>query len=298
MDDWGNSLRVGIIGRGRIGGALCDLFTDVGLDAVAIDIGDDWDALVGRPVIVEAITEDLSAKRTVIGSAQRSLEPVAVLSTTSSLTARALGAGLPSPDRVLVWHPFNPVNRRHLIELAGAPATASQQAAMARQAAHTLAKATGRQVLEVADSPGMVVNRIVKRWTHAGLAALDQGWSPASVDAAFLTAGFRMGPIAVVRLVDPSVSLAVSGNFALTLGSRFAAPASLVAAAADPVVLQGDGRTSDAGEVVASALLQVRDEIDRVLVEGLVAGGPSAVRGALRSGAGWPDAVLDQVHSW
>jgi hypothetical protein len=48
---------------------------------------------------------------------------------------------------------------------------------------------------------------------------------------------------------------------------------------------------------VPSALAEVRDEIERVLAEGLVTGGVADVRRALRSGAGWPDEVLDAVHS-
>jgi hypothetical protein len=71
----------------------------------------------------------------------------------------------------------------------------------------------------------------------------------------------------------------------------------LVAAAHDAGVLQRPGHSGDATAQLALALAEVRDEIDRVLAEGLVAGARD-VRRALRSGAGWPDEVLDNLHSW
>jgi 3-hydroxybutyryl-CoA dehydrogenase len=291
-----SSLRVGIVGAGRIGSSLRDLFVESGLDAVAVDEGDDWDVLAGRTIIVEALPEDLNLKRAVIADVQRRVDPVAVLSTTSSLTASALSEQMPASDRILLWHPFNPVHRRCLVEIA-APGVTSDAAGDARQMAQVLAQATGREVLAVVDSPGLVVNRLLKRWTHAGLAALDNGWSADAIDDAFVAAGFRMGPVAVVRLVDPSVSLAVSRNLAHGLGARFEPPGVLVAAAHDAGVLQRPGHSGDATAQVALALAEVRDEIDRVLAEGLVAGARD-VRRALRSGAGWPDEVLDNLHSW
>lgn len=291
------SLTVGIVGAGRIGASLRDLFIDHGLDAVAVDLGDSWDMLVGRTIIVEAVIEDLGIKREVIGDVQRIISPTAILSTTSSLTAAALSDQLPEPERVLLWHPFTPVHRRRLVEIAAVRGALGQAATEARGATQFLAEVAGRDVLVVEDSPGLVVNRILKRWTHAGLAALDDGWSAGAIDAAFVAAGFRMGPVDVVRLVDPSVSLAVSRNLTLGLGPRFEPPPVLVTAAVDPEVLRRPGRAGDAAAVVPSALAEVRDEIERVLAEGLVTGGVADVRRALRSGAGWPDEVLDAVHS-
>jgi hypothetical protein len=293
-----DSLTVGIVGAGRVGSSLRDLFVDSGLDAVAVDLGDNWDALIGRAIIVEAVTENLGTKRAVIDDVQRTISPMAILSATSSLTAAALSDQMPEPDRVLLWHPFTPVHRRRLVEIAAAPGANNQASTDARRAAQTLAEATDRDVLVVTDSPGLVVNRILKRWTHAGLKALNDGWSAGAIDDAFVAAGFRMGPVAVVSMVDPSVSLAVSRNLALGLGPRFVPPPALVAAAANPDALLRPGRTGDAADVVAAALAEIRDEIDRVINEGLVAGGPGDVRRALRSGAGWPDEVLDDIHAW
>jgi 3-hydroxyacyl-CoA dehydrogenase, NAD binding domain/3-hydroxyacyl-CoA dehydrogenase, C-terminal domain len=292
------SLTVGIVGAGRVGSSLRDLFIDSGIDAVAVDLGDDWDALTGRAIIVEAVTEDLATKRDVIHDVQRTISPTAVLSTTSSLTAAALSDQMPEPERVLLWHPFTPVHRRRLVEIAATPGAMNVGSTDARNAAQWLAEATDRDVLVVADSPGLVVNRILKRWTHAGLAALDDGWSADAINAAFVAAGFRMGPVTVVRLVDPSVSLAVSRNLALGLGPRFAPPPALVAAATNPDDLGRAGRTGNAAAVVAAALGEIGDEIDRVLADGLVSGGTFDIRRALRSGAGWPDEVLDAVHTW
>lgn len=291
-------LRVGIVGAGLIGSGLLALCTEHGIDAVAVDVGDAWSALSGRSIIIEALPEDLAVKRSVLRDVQVRLDPIAVLSTTSSLTAAALGEGLRSPARITLWHPFTPVGKRRLVEIARPRADLDVDASTALAAAHALASATDRIVLDTYDSPGLLVNRILKRWTHAGLRALDEGWSPVAVDEAFVAAGFRLGPAAVVRLVGPSVSLAVSLNLEAALGERFAPPAVLRAAASNVGALDAAGRTDAAGVIVESAMDEVRDEIARVLVEGLVPQGSQALVMALREGAGWPAEVVASLHAW
>ncbi|NNG38290.1 hydroxylacyl-CoA dehydrogenase [Flexivirga sp. ID2601S] len=76
------------------------------------------DAIAGAAVVIEAVSEDLQLKQQLFADvADRARADALLLSSTSTLLPEDLGAALPSPSRVVVAHPFNPVHTIPLVEV-------------------------------------------------------------------------------------------------------------------------------------------------------------------------------------
>lgn len=132
-----------------------------GADAGALEVhaAGELGALADCEVVIEAITEDLAAKKALFAQLEQVVAADCLLaSNTSSLSPTALAAGLAHPQRLVGLHFFNPVPRMELAEvvsgLATSPQAASQAAALARE--------WGKTVVFSAPAPGFIVNRIAR----------------------------------------------------------------------------------------------------------------------------------------
>jgi hypothetical protein len=271
---------VGIVGRGRVGTDLLGLLGDHDVPGVAVDLTEGLGPVLDLPLVVEAITEELSTKRGVVADLLRARADRVVLTTTSSFTAAEVatsGDGAAASPRVAAWHPFRPMRRRRLVEVACHADTADD----VRAAALTLAHRLDLTAIPVADRTGFVVNRILKRWTHAAVDSA-AGRRPEAVDAVLLDAGFPMGPFAVIALVGPDTSLRIARRFETVHGARFRAPALLSGEAAAPA-------THPVDDVLGAVRSATVDEMTRVLADGCA---PDDLATALRLGAGWPESVV------
>ena len=114
---------------------------------------------------------------------------------------------------------FNPVPRMELIELAFPP----QAAADTRARARALCAALGKTPVEVPDTPGFVVNRLLFPFLFDAVRLLDEtGLEPQAVDDCMrLGAGHPMGPLALLDYVGLDVAAAIGRS----IGARRAGPA-------------------------------------------------------------------------
>jgi 3-hydroxyacyl-CoA dehydrogenase len=307
--DEASAPRVAIVGAGRIGRSLGRLLQTHGGPVALIDVDDAMSPVGDADLIVEALPEDLATKRRVLATVRGYAPTTPVLSTTSSLLPDDLRAG----DALLgLWHPFAPLSRLRIVEVATSPG--ADPAVL--QAAHRLADATDRQLLRVGATPGLVGNRLLKHATHAGLQAWDDGLALDVVDDAFVAAGLPLGPNAVVHLVGVPTSLAVSQRFAAALGPRYEPPAALPRLADDPQVRGAWERAVTASlerpradiddtaapidaaglqRVVAHALERIRAEID-MLVQDRIAD-RSTIATIAREGLGWSTLLLERLEA-
>ncbi|MCV2868489.1 3-hydroxyacyl-CoA dehydrogenase NAD-binding domain-containing protein [Defluviimonas sp. WL0002] len=163
--------------------------------------------LTGSSLVIEAIIEDMVAKRALFAQIEPALSPEAVLATnTSSLPVGGVAQGLTRPGRLLALHFFNPAPAMKLVELAGHADTDGDAIALARR----LTEAAGKTVIDCPDRPGFIVNRCARPYYGEALALQEEGRSPADIDAAMLAAGYRLGPFSLIDLVGADVNLAAT----------------------------------------------------------------------------------------
>ncbi|MFV3126309.1 3-hydroxyacyl-CoA dehydrogenase [Niveispirillum sp. KHB5.9] len=161
--------------------------------------------LAGCTIVVEAIVEDLEAKRALFAALEGIVaEDCLLASNTSSLTVSAIAAGCRHPARVAGLHFFNPVPLMKLAEvipgLLTAPAVTDRLL--------SLVTGTGHRAVRAADQPGFLVNHAGRALYTEGLRLLEEGVAPvADIDRALRdTLGFRMGPFELMDLTGLDVS--------------------------------------------------------------------------------------------
>ncbi|MEP7205490.1 MAG: 3-hydroxyacyl-CoA dehydrogenase NAD-binding domain-containing protein [Casimicrobiaceae bacterium] len=174
------------------------------LDRLVPDVG--GAGIRRADIVIEAIFEDLEAKRTLFARLEHEARPDAILATnTSSIPLESIAAPLRDPGRLVGVHFFNPVASMLLVEVvAGAdthPATAARAAAFVR--------AIDRLPLPVASAPGFLVNRVLAPYLLTAMRCVDEGIAPEVVDAAALRFGMPMGPIELADTVGLDICMAV-----------------------------------------------------------------------------------------
>ena len=155
-------------------------------------------------VIIEAIFENLEAKRELFAKLEAMAKPDAVLaSNTSSLKLADIATGLKDPSRLVGIHFFNPVPQMMLVEVVSAAAS--------RKAFADKATAFVRQIdklpLPVKDAPGFLVNRVLGPYMQNAFRMMDEGVKPETIDAAMEAFGMPMGPIELADTVGMDICL-------------------------------------------------------------------------------------------
>ncbi|MCZ4544315.1 3-hydroxyacyl-CoA dehydrogenase family protein [Rhodococcus qingshengii] len=255
---------VGVIGGGRMGAGIAQVFASLGGAVTIAESGDTAaalqrvsagldrahergklddqdpttvlarvstvDAVTSLPpsldLIVEAVPEIAALKVEVLAAAETVAgESTVIASNTSSMSIAELGAALTDPGRFIGMHFFNPVPASLLVEIVRAPQTRPEVVDSVRAWVSMLGKA---EVL-VNDSPGFATSRLGVGLGLEAIRMLEEGVADAeSIDRA-MELGYRhpMGPLRSTDLVGLDVRLAIAEHLASTLGDRFAPPALL-----------------------------------------------------------------------
>jgi 3-hydroxybutyryl-CoA dehydrogenase len=160
--------------------------------------------------------------------------------------AAALAQGLAHPGRVLGLHIFNPAPAKRLVELIAPPGCDAASVDLARRTV----EATGKTVIPCPDRPGFIVNRCARPFYGEALALLEEGRTASEIDAAMLTAGYRIGPFALIDLIGADINLAATEGLSAAMGGH---PRYHVFAALRAQVARGDlGRKTGRGFVYPS----------------------------------------------
>ncbi|HEY7593942.1 MAG TPA: 3-hydroxyacyl-CoA dehydrogenase family protein [Actinophytocola sp.] len=172
-------------------------------------------------LVVEAVPEDLSLKRRVLGEVAATCARAVLASNTSSLSITALAAG-PAAERVVGMHFFNPVPVQQLVEIVTHEGLPASTLATVRG----YAEALGKTVIEVRDSPGFATSRLGVAVGLEAIRMLEEGVaSAADIDAGMrLGYGWPMGPLRLTDLVGLDVRLSIAEHLARELGDRFTPP--------------------------------------------------------------------------
>jgi 3-hydroxyacyl-CoA dehydrogenase/enoyl-CoA hydratase/3-hydroxybutyryl-CoA epimerase len=157
-------------------------------------------------VVIEAIFENVEAKRALFADVERKAKPEAILATnTSSIPLEDIAGALAEPSRLCGIHFFNPVARMMLVEVV--VGTQTRREVVADAAAFV--RAIDKLPLPVKSAPGFLVNRILAPYMVAAFRAVDEGIAPEAIDEAALAFGMPMGPIELADTVGLDIAVAV-----------------------------------------------------------------------------------------
>jgi 3-hydroxyacyl-CoA dehydrogenase len=157
-------------------------------------------------LVVEAIVEDLDAKKDLFGELGRRCKPAAILaSNTSSFPIGEMAEASGRPERFVGLHFFNPVQLMRLVEVVRGQRTSDEVVAQAR----AFGEACGKTPVTCADTPGFIVNRLLVPYMVQSLEMLERGDATAAdIDTAMkLGCGHPMGPIELADYVGLDTTL-------------------------------------------------------------------------------------------
>lgn len=151
-------------------------------------------------IVEECIVENIDAKKRLFRELEKALpEHVIFASNTSSLSITELANSTERPEKFVGVHFFNPVQKMRLVEVIGGVKTSNETI----DAAKELAEKLGKVPIEMRDSPGFIVNRILIPMINEAAFALYTGVASAEdIDTAMkLGANHPMGPLELADLI-------------------------------------------------------------------------------------------------
>jgi 3-hydroxybutyryl-CoA dehydrogenase len=179
--------------------------------------------LKGCERVIECAPEDLELKRELLQKIDGIVSEEAIIATnTSSLSVTKLASYLKRPAHFVGLHFFNPVPLMKLVEVVRGMRTSDSTVAAVRGLAENL----GKVPIDVKDSPGFVVNRVLFPMINEAAFTLQQGVaSPESIDECMkLGCNHPLGPLALADLVGLDVVYAILDSLYREYGEPRYAP--------------------------------------------------------------------------
>ncbi len=156
-------------------------------------------------IIIEAITEKLSAKKELFAKIEKLAKNDAILATnTSTIPLEEIGMALAEPSRLVGIHFFNPVPKMPLVEIVKGMQTDNQIV----EKAMVFVRKIDKLPLPVKSSPGFLINRILLPYMLEAVALLEEGIAGPVIDKAATQFGMPMGPIELADTVGLDICLA------------------------------------------------------------------------------------------
>jgi 3-hydroxybutyryl-CoA dehydrogenase len=180
--------------------------------AARLEPVDALEALAPCELVIEAAPESLPLKRELYARLSEIVSPECVIATnTSSLPVTALAAAATHPERVVGMHFFNPAPLMALLEVVAGEESGEHALSVAR----AMGEAMGKVVIDAADGPGFLVNRVNRPFGLEALRLVTERIATVEqVDQICrLGGGFRMGPFELQDLVGVDVGFDVARSF-------------------------------------------------------------------------------------
>lgn len=165
-------------------------------------------AVENADIVIEAIFENMKVKKELFGEVDDICpEHVIFASNTSSLSITELASATKRPDRFIGMHFFNPAPVMKLIELIRGSETSNETLATIKELSIKL----GKEPIEVKETPGFVVNRLLVPMLNEAFNLLDErAASPEDIDKAMkFGAGWPMGPFELADYTGIDIGLDV-----------------------------------------------------------------------------------------
>lgn len=181
----------------------------------AIVFAENLSELGSAQAIIEAVSEDIRIKQRVFRDLGRLPPDILLATNTSSLPVWAMAQAATHPSRVVGMHFFNPPVLMKLVEIARTPHTEAEYF----QAAWNLALRLKKVPVEVKDTPGFIVNRVLRPYYLQALRLANQGVPIQDIDNAAREIGKApMGPCELMDLIGLDVNLSITRVIYESLG--------------------------------------------------------------------------------
>ena len=185
-----------------------DVETRMGLISGSTDLGD----FANCDLVIEAVFEDMSLKKTVFEQLDGICKPGAVLaSNTSALDVNEIAAATGRPESVIGMHFFSPANVMKMLEVVRGDATSDTAIATAMG----IGRSIGKTPVLCGVCHGFVGNRMLFMRGIEAEKMILEGAAPSQVDQVLFDFGFPMGPFAMSDLAG----LDIGWNEATSSGS-------------------------------------------------------------------------------
>lgn len=237
---------IGIIGAGKLGSGIAQACAGAGLEVILTDVDDaivkdgaavvaenlDWlvekirrlaaekeaapariqgstsyDALAAADIVIEAATENLVVKQTIL----KQIDPlvrsdVVVATNTCSISITKVAGAISHPDRFIGVHFFNPVPETALVEIVRGLQTSD----VTHYAVEALATRLGKTAITVKRSPGFVSRLLLPMLNEAFFILGEDEAAAANIDLAMkLGCNHPTGPLALADGIGLDVLLSV-----------------------------------------------------------------------------------------
>ncbi len=183
------------------------------------------EAAADADLVIECVKEEMAAKRELLGELDELCKPETIFATnTSSLSVTEMGTGLKHP--VIGMHFFNPVPAMKLVEVIRGANTTDETF----KTIYDLSLAIGKEPVEVVESPGFIVNRILVPMINEGAGLYETGVaSVEDIDKAMkLGANLPMGPLELGDFIGLDVCLAIMNTLYDETGDPKYRPATIL----------------------------------------------------------------------
>src|SRR5438132_4627431 len=166
------------------------------------------EAVTGAQVVIEAVFEKMEIKRELYAELDRLCPPdIVFASNTSSLSITEMANATKRADRVVGMHFFNPAPMMKLVEVIRGSETSDATVALIKE----LCTKLGKDAVEVRESPGFVVDRLLVPMMNEAFNLLQEGVASAEdIDKAMkLGTNMPMGPFELADYTGLDIGLDV-----------------------------------------------------------------------------------------
>jgi 3-hydroxyacyl-CoA dehydrogenase/enoyl-CoA hydratase/3-hydroxybutyryl-CoA epimerase len=178
----------------------------------------EWGGFDSCGIAIEAIVENVEAKRRLFGDLARIVGPGALLaSNTSAIPIEEIAGHVPHPERTLGLHFFNPVSRMPLLELVVGKHTGGAEV----ERAIAFAKSLGKSPVVCRSSPGFLVTRVLFFYLNEAVRLWEDGAPTEAIDSAMKGFGWPMGPMRLIDEIGVDVTDFIIGEMARYYPERF-----------------------------------------------------------------------------
>jgi len=182
------------------------------------------DGLRDCDLVIEAVFEDLSIKRDLLGRLDSACAADAIFaSNTSTLSITEIASGSKHPERVVGMHFCLPAQLMKLIEMSPGILTSEETFRSAWQ----WTEACGQMPVKTQDKPGFILNALLVPFNNDAIRAVEAGVAaPADIDRAIKVGlGYKMGPLELLDLIGLDTQIRLCEAFyPITLDPRAATP--------------------------------------------------------------------------